>query len=196
LKGFPVANVEAGIPELLTMRKTRQCHRGEHWRWDGIDFSVLHPDAQSYRKGNNASCVMRIETGGGRRVLLTGDIEAESERRLLQELRDRLAVDVLVVPHHGSLTSSSPAFVEAVRPDYALFPTGYRNRYRFPREPVVERYRKSGSVLLDTATQGAITVRLRSGRLPPVAESFRCSDPHYWRDLSCATGHGYGCCDK
>jgi competence protein ComEC len=196
LKELSIADVEAGIPELLTMRKASQCHRGEHWRWDGVEFSVLHPDARSYRKGNNASCVIRIEARGGRRVLLTGDIEAESERMLLQELRGRLPVDVLVVPHHGSLTSSSPAFIEAVRPDYALFPTGYRNRYRFPREPVVDRYRKRGSALLDTAPHGAITVRLRSGGLPPEAESFRCSDPHYWRTVSCAIENGYGCCGK
>jgi competence protein ComEC len=196
LTAYPVADVEAGIPELVTMRKARQCRRGEHWRWDGVDFSVLHPDGRSYRKGNNASCVIRIEAPGGRRVLLTGDIEAKPERMLLQASRDRLPVDVLVVPHHGSLTSSSPAFVETVRPDYALFPTGYRNRFRFPREPVVDRYRKAGSVLLDTAPQGAITVRLPSGGQPAEAESFRCRHRHYWRALSCDAGSGYGCCDK
>ena len=196
LKAYPVADVEAGIPELLTMREAGQCRNGEHWRWDGVYFSVLHPDARSFRKGNNASCVIRIEAPGGRRVLLTGDIEAESERLLLRASRDRLPVDILVVPHHGSLTSSSPAFVETVRPGYALFPTGYRNRFRFPREPVVDRYRKAGSVLLDTAPQGAITVRLPSDGLPPEAESFRCSHRHYWRVLSCDTGSGYGCCDK
>jgi competence protein ComEC len=196
LKGLAVADVEAGIPEFVTMRKAQQCHRGEQWRWDGVDFSVLHPDARSYRKGNNASCVIRIEARGGRRVLLTGDIEAESERLLLQELRDRLPVEVLVVPHHGSLTSSSPAFVEAVHPDYALFPTGYRNRYRLPRAQVVDRYRKTGSVLLDTAPHGAITVRLQSGDSPLEAESFRCGNRHYWHAISCVTGNGYGCCDK
>jgi competence protein ComEC len=196
LTSYPVTDVEAGIPELLTMRKARQCQRGEQWRWDGVDFSVLHPDARSYRKGNDASCVIRIEARGGRRVLLTGDIEAESERRLLQASRDRLPVDVMVVPHHGSLTSSSPLFVKTVRPGYALFPTGYRNRFRFPRKRVIDRYRKAGSVLLDTAPQGAITVRLRSGGLPPEAESFRCSHRHYWRTLSCDTGSGYGCCSK
>jgi competence protein ComEC len=196
LKGYPVVDVEAGIPELLTMRRAWQCHRGERWRWDGVDFSVLHPDARSFHKGNSASCVIRIEAGGGRRVLLTGDIEAESERVLLQEVHDRLPVDVLVVPHHGSLTSSSPAFVKAVSPDYALFSTGYRNRFRFPRKPVVDRYLKAGSALLDTAAQGAITVRLRSRGLPLEAEAFRCSHRHYWRALSCDVNNGFGCCNK
>jgi len=196
LKAYPVADLEAGIPEFLTMREARQCQRGEHWRWDGVDFNVLHPDARSDRKGNNASCVIRIEARGGRRVLLTGDIEATSERGLLQASPERLSVDVLVVPHHGSLTSSSPAFVEAVRPGYALFPTGYRNHFRFPRKPVVDRYRSAGTVLLDTASQGAITVRLPSGGLPPEAEAYRCRHRHYWRALSCNPGNGYGCCDK
>jgi competence protein ComEC len=119
----------------------------------------------------------------------------ETERVLLQEAHNRLPVDVLVVPHHGSLTSSSPAFVSAVHPGYALFSTGYRNRFRFPRKPVVDRYRKAGSVLLDTAAQGAITVRLQSGGMPPEAKAFRCSYRHYWRALSCDV-NGYGCCDK
>ena len=196
LKEFPVADVEAGIPEVLRMREARQCRRGEQWQWDGVDFSVLHPDARSYRKGNNASCVIRIEARGGGRILLTGDMEAESERVLLQESRERLPVDVLVVPHHGSLTSSSPDFVEAVHPDYALFPTGYRNRYQFPRKPVVDRYRKAGAVLFDTAVHGAITLRLRSGSLTPEAEAFRCSHRHYWRVASCDASKGYGCCDE
>jgi competence protein ComEC len=196
LKALPVAEVIAGIPELLTMRAARQCRRGDRWRWEGVAFSVLHPDARSYRHGNNASCVVRVETEGGRRILLTGDIEADSERILLRELRDRLPADVLIVPHHGSLTSSSPAFVEAVSPGYALFPTGYRNRYRLPRSEVVERYRRAGSVLLDTAPHGAITVKLRSGGLPPEAVSYRCRYPRYWRAVTCATKNRFGCCDK
>jgi competence protein ComEC len=196
VKELPVSDLEAGIPELLTMRKASQCHRGEQWEWDGVGFSVLHPDERSYGKGNNASCVVRIETEGGRRVLLTGDIEAEPERILVKELRDRLPADVLVVPHHGSLTSSSPAFVAAVHPAYALFPTGYRNRYRFPRGPVLARYRQAGSVRLDTALQGAITVKLRPGGLPPDAESFRCSHPRYWRPAACIASSRFGCCNK
>jgi competence protein ComEC len=196
VKEFPVNDLEAGVPERLTTGKASQCHRGERWRWDGVVFSLLHPDARSYRKGNNASCVLRIETQGGGRVLLTGDIETESERILLKELRDQLPAEVLVVPHHGSLTSSSPAFVAAVNPAYALFPTGYRNRYRFPRGPVLERYRQAGSVLLDTALQGAITMRLRPGDRHPEADPFRCSHPRYWRAAACSARRRFGCCDK
>ena len=196
LKEYPVGDVQAGVPERVTMRKARQCRRGEHWRWDGVDFAVLHPDARPYRKGNNASCVIRIETGAGRHILLTGDIETIAEQRLLRNSPDRLSSDVLVVPHHGSRTSSSPPFVEAVQPGYALFPTGYRNRYRFPRETVINRYSEAGSVLLDTAAHGAITVRLGSaGRLPEV-EAYRCAERRYWRASASDVNARYGCWDK
>jgi competence protein ComEC len=193
LEEYPVGHVSAGVPERVTMRKARQCRRGERWRWDGVDFVVLHPDARRYRKGNNASCVIRIETGGGRRILLTGDIEAVAEQGLLRNSPGRLSAEVLVVPHHGSRTSSSSPFVEAVHPRYALFPTGYRNRYRFPRETVIDRYRDVGSLLFDTAAHGAITVRLGSaGRLPEV-EAYRCVERRYWRATAVDAHAGYGC---
>jgi competence protein ComEC len=195
LKGYPVDEVQAGIPERVIMHRARQCRHGERWRWDGVGFAVLHPDARSYRKGNNASCVIRIEAGGGRHILLTGDIEAVAEQQLVQDSRDHLSADVLVVPHHGSRTSSSPEFVEAVHPGYALFPTGYRNRYRFPRKAVTDRYRKAGAVLLETAAHGAITVRLASdGRLPQV-EAYRCAERRYWRATACDADAKFGCCD-
>ena len=196
LKEYTVDRVEAGVPERLTMRWARQCRRGERWRWDGVEFSILHPDTLRYDKGNNASCVIRIETQNGTRVLLTGDIEAVAEQGLLQRSYDRLFADVLVVPHHGSLTSSSPAFVEAVRPQYALFATGYRNRYRFPHKIVIDRYRKSGAMLFDTAVHGAVTLRLNTeGRVSKV-EPYRCDNRRYWRTLVCDPGTQYGCCDN
>ncbi len=196
VKEYPVKDLEAGVPERLTIRQASQCHRGERWRWDGVDFSLLHPDARNYGKGNNASCVLRIGTAGGGHAMLTGDIGTESERMLLKELRGQLPADVLIVPHHGSLTSSSPAFVAAVNPAYALFATGYRNRFRFPRGPVVDRYRQAGSELLDTARLGAITVKLRPGGPPGDAEAFRCSHPRYWRAAACTAGNRFGCCRK
>ena len=196
LKAYPVDDVLAGVPERVRMRKARQCRSGERWRWDGVDFSVLHPDARRYRKGNNASCVIRIESRAGQRALLTGDIESIAEQRLLTDSPDRVSADVLVVPHHGSLTSSSPAFVQAVHPGYALFPTGYRNRFRFPSETVKERLRETGSVLLDTAAHGAITVRLGSDGRSPEVEAYRCVQRRYWRTRVCDPDAGYGCCDE
>ena len=196
VKDYPVRDLEAGVPEQLTIRQAAQCHRGERWRWDGVNFSLLHPDARSYGKGNNASCVLRIGTAGGGHAMLTGDIGTESERILLKEMHAQLPAEVLIVPHHGSLTSSSPAFVAAVHPAYALFATGYRNRYRFPRGAVVDRYRRAGAGLFDTARQGAITVKLRPGGSPGEVDVFRCSHPHYWRAVACTAGNRFGCCGK
>ena len=111
-------------------------------------FRFLHPSAGAGVRGNDSSCVLRVEGPGGR-TLLTGDIEAPGEAALLAE-RARLATDLLVAPHHGSKTSSSPQFLDAVAPRYGLFAVGYRNRYRFPSGDVVDRYRRAGVALYAT----------------------------------------------
>ena len=93
-----------------------------------------------------------------------------------------LPTTVLVAPHHGSATSSSAVFLERVRPRYVLFPVGYRNRWGFPSREVVGRYQELGAVLLDTASSGAITLRLpATGFLPP-PEAYRRIASRYWND--------------
>jgi len=117
---------------------------------------VLHPGADAYArsgKPNAMSCVLRV-AGGGRSVLLTGDIEREQESALVVA-GAALKSDVLVVPHHGSRTSSSAAFLDAVRPRIAVFQAGYRNRFGHPAADVVERYRERGVAIVATAACGA-----------------------------------------
>jgi len=180
LAEVPVVQLTAGIPAKVTERSSDPCTRGDNWRWDGVGFRVLAPDAGARRKGNNASCVLRISTQDGQAVLLTGDIEESVERSLLQDEQAQLPADVLVVPHHGSLTSSSPSFIRAVDPEYALFPAGYRNRYRFPRPEVVERYRSSGAQLYETGRHGTITARMAPGEDLHVL-SHRVVARRYWQ---------------
>ena len=100
-----------------------RCFAGTQWQWDRVTFTLLHPDARHYadstRKSNDLSCVLRIESAGGR-VLFTGDIEARSEAELLQRAPAMAPSDVLVVPHHGSRTSSTSAFIAAVSPRVAV----------------------------------------------------------------------------
>jgi competence protein ComEC len=128
-----------------------------------VRFDLLHPTAGSYAidglKSNDRSCVLKITTARGA-VLLTGDIEARSERELLQRVPQGLRADVLVVPHQGSRTSSTEDFIAAVQPRWAIFPAGYRNRFGHPKEDVVERYRASGTQMLRTDSAGAVLVRL------------------------------------
>jgi competence protein ComEC len=128
------------------------------WQWDGVRFDVLQPPIESYgegRKSNAMSCVLRVSSPTSGSALLTGDIEREQEAALVAELGDALASDVLVVPHHGSKTSSTAAFLDAVHPRQAVFQAGYRNRFGHPAPTVVARYRERGITVFASPSCGA-----------------------------------------
>jgi competence protein ComEC len=135
------------------------CQSGQHWRWDGVDFEVLHPQADDYgktRKTNPMSCVLRVRDGAGVALLLTGDIEAAQEAQLARNQRDALKADALMAPHHGSRSSSSAALLDAVKPRWALIQSGYRNRYGHPALQVVARYAQRGIRIADSPSCGAM----------------------------------------
>jgi competence protein ComEC len=144
---------------LAPPRAHTRCEAGQSWRWDGVDFRVLHPRAEDYLrvdpKPNTLSCVLSVTDAQGRRVLLTGDLEAEQEARLARDEPGALRSDVLVVPHHGSKTSSSSVFLAAVSPRLALVQSGYRNRYGHPAPEVANRYAESGIRWVTTVECGA-----------------------------------------
>lgn len=133
------------------------CRAGARWIWDRVDFEILHPERGDDVRGNDGSCVLKVTAFGGR-VLLTGDVERRAEAAIVRRNGARLRAEVLVVPHHGSRSSSSTPFLDAVRPAIALLPVGYRNRYRFPHAQVVQRLSERGVLTFDTATHGAITL--------------------------------------
>lgn len=144
--------------ELQALRPSTRCAAGQHWRWDGVSFEVLHPAAADYelpQKSNAMSCVLRI-SNGRHSALLTGDIELAQEQRLVAAGAN-LKADVLLVPHHGSKTSSSAAFLDAVQPTLALVQAGYRNRFGHPALPVLARYRERGIALVTSSQCGAAT---------------------------------------
>lgn len=153
---FPQMQVRTGARDIF--HQATPCLAGQHWRWDDVDFAVLSPRADGPGHGNDASCVLKISSGH-EAALLTGDIEAPAEHRLLARYGAALSADVLVVPHHGSTSSSTAAFVGAVHPAFALFAVGYLNRWRFPKAKVVARYRQLGATLLRTDTTGAVGIR-------------------------------------
>ena len=163
LAAVPVAEIDTSVPEKASA-PSRRCRAGRSWRWDGVEFAFLHPDTGSFR-GNNGSCVLRISTGD-MTALLPGDIEARAERRLLATRPEDLAADILLAPHHGSKTSSSPGFIRAVSPRYVVFPVGYRNRFGFPKADILRRYRELGradAVSLRSYAGGALTFRVVAG---------------------------------
>ncbi|MEO8486175.1 MAG: DNA internalization-related competence protein ComEC/Rec2 [Betaproteobacteria bacterium] len=163
---------------------SQRCERGMHWERDGVKFAVLHPTPALYddprTRTNDLSCVVLVDAGGTR-VLLAGDIESRSEARLLRELRDLLAAHVLVVPHHGSRTSSTVPFVAAVDPAIAIFTPGYRNRFGHPRADVVARYVARGAATLRTDLDGAIVFDAGPAGIENLART-RHTWARYWRD--------------
>lgn len=158
-----------------------RCAAGQSWRWDGVEFRILHPPARFYDQGNFAendlSCVLRISGPHGS-ALLTGDIERLGEMSLLDEARGALRSDVLVVPHHGSGGSSMPAFVAAVDPAHAVFSVGRRNRFGHPAPEVLGRYRAGGAAIRRTDGEGALAIRAGAGgiRIAPAGGAYR----RYW----------------
>ena len=140
-------SLAAGNPLRANPLPHRACEAGQDWEWDGVRFAMLHPFADDYRPGaktNALSCVLRVVGGDGASALLTGDVEAPGEARLVARARGEPAAslrsDVLVVPHHGSRTSSTDAFLDAVHPAVAVIQVGYRSRYGHPAPEVVARY--------------------------------------------------------
>ena len=136
------------------------CREGREWHWDGVTFMALNDMHRSYKKRvrNNQSCVLKI-IYHHHSVLLTGDIEAPAESYLVSYHRYQLRSDVLIAPHHGSKSSSTAKFIEAVKPKYVIFSTGYKNRYRHPSAEVVKRYQRIHAMMLNTAYDGMISFR-------------------------------------
>lgn len=162
LAHYPQASVLTSTPRYYRNFSVKKCQMGQSWQWDGVTFTILYPDSEHLGLGNNSSCVLRVSNGTNT-VLLTGDIEKEAENWLL-DTEQLLAATVLVAPHHGSATSSTRRFIEAVQPAYVLFSTGFLNRYHFPNVGVVRRYEKIQAERLNTAYQGAISIKLTQRR--------------------------------
>ncbi|HRG16772.1 MAG TPA: DNA internalization-related competence protein ComEC/Rec2 [Pseudomonadota bacterium] len=147
-----------------------RCQAGQHWTWDGVDFTVLHPPQFFPDLDNDNSCVLRVGSSHGS-ALLPGDIGALIEQRLVREQRPAIDVDVVVAAHHGSKHSSSPEFVAATSARTVVFARGWRNRFGHPGADVKARWQTSGAAVADTALQGAI--RLKFSTDGPVLDAQR-----------------------
>ncbi|WP_431275856.1 DNA internalization-related competence protein ComEC/Rec2 [Variovorax ureilyticus] len=172
-----LSSIEASHP-LQALRAADRCIAGQRWRWDGVDFEILHPvesDYVGFTKPNPISCVLRISSGGAT-ALLTGDIEKAQEAALVARHAD-LSANLLLVPHHGSKTSSSPLLLDAVRPDIAVVQAGWRNRFGHPAAEVVQRYVDRGIRLIDSPHCGAVTW---SSAAPAEVLCYRNTGRRYW----------------
>ena len=183
LAGLPRAQLsDPGSRLLDAAPRALACQAGQTWQWDGVNFQVLHPPAHQYAHpgygDNDRSCVLRIDTANGS-VLLPGDVERLSEMNLL-ERRMPLKADVLVAPHHGSRSSSTPDFLAAVAPRLVVIPVGHRNRFGHPHPEILARYRALGAEIARTDRHGAVEIRLG----PEGMRVVRAVDVErrYWRE--------------
>ena len=166
---------------LQGLRPIKRCVAGQHWAWDGVQFDILHPQAADYdapHSSNAVSCVLRIQSAGAqhRVALLVGDIERPQEMRLVA-MQAAIKADLLLVPHHGSKSSSSDAFLDAVLPHEAWVQAGYRNRYGHPAPEVLQRYQGRGIAVHDSPHCGAMVWRSDAAERVYCA---RTEQMHYW----------------
>lgn len=165
LAALPVRATSSSLPADHPLQPrlpaSTPCRAGQRWVWDGVDFEMLHPtpadDARSARS-NALSCVLRVRGADGRALLLTGDIEAPQEAALVERLGLALRSEWLLVPHHGSRTSSSAAFLDAVAPRLALVQAAYRSRFGHPAPEVLARHAERGIALQRSDRCGAFTL--------------------------------------
>ncbi len=166
----------------LAQLKSRHsaCLAGQTWDWDEVHFEVLHPPQSVYAsskwKPNAKSCTLKI-TNAKQSMLLAGDIEAVQEDELVNGNADKLPSTVLLAPHHGSGTSSTLSFLQAVAPRFALFQLGYHNRYHHPRPDIWQRYAELGITRLRSDQTGAITFTF-SDRVD--VDEYRQTHARYW----------------
>ena len=182
-----LSSLDATHPLVAQAQAPQRCEAGQSWTWDGVRFDVLRPQSADYErqlKPNAMSCVVRV---GGRRhsALLTGDIERDQEFALVAAHGEALRSDVLIVPHHGSRTSSSAALLDAVRPSVAVVQAGYRNRFGHPAADVMLRYDERGIITRDSSNCGAW---LWPHGADPAGQCWRVASQRYWRPGALA-GH-------
>ncbi|MBU2925732.1 DNA internalization-related competence protein ComEC/Rec2 [Colwellia sp. 4_MG-2023] len=163
--GLAILKQSIAIKELIynvdsesgNAHKNSHCIQGREFYWQKVKFEFLWPDSL-VGDNNDDSCVLLISDKNNR-VLLTGDISRKVERKLVEQY-PQLQAEVLVVPHHGSKTSSSDAFISHVNPKLAIVSAGYLNRWRMPVTEVVERYQSNNIEMLNSATSGQIVLDL------------------------------------
>ncbi|WP_373975884.1 DNA internalization-related competence protein ComEC/Rec2 [Chitinibacter sp. SCUT-21] len=177
---WPIQHIQHSLPKLPSPLKPHQtqskCIAGQAWQWNQVSFQILWPPDKFQGKNDNAqSCVLRVSTHS-HSILITADIGKNEELQMLQ--RGLLQPsDILVVPHHGSKSSSSIPFVTHVQAKYAIFSAGFMNRFGHPKSDVVERYQAAQASSLITHQLGAIQFDVGN---QIVLQSERQIHPHYW----------------
>jgi competence protein ComEC len=174
------APVASGEPQRLKVPAV-QCLAGETWDWNGVSFRIVHPHEPLSSRANDRCCVLDVRSGDNE-LVLSGDMTAAVEPEVAAALAPLAPNVVLQVPHHGSKTSSSAGFLDALTPAFALISAGYRNQFHHPSPEVVARYAAHGVQTLNTAQSGFVDLYFPRESPPRVLERGRIDRHPYWRE--------------
>jgi len=167
----------------LDAEKVHYCDQERHWQWQDISIKLLSQHSkvineEKFTAGNNSSCVLLVDYQGVK-ILLTGDIEGAAEQQLLQNYPG-LTANVLLVPHHGSKTSSGWSFIEQLNSQIAIISSGYLNRFNQPAENILKRYQKHAVKVFNTADSGAVELTINQhGKIE--IKQWRLENTGLWR---------------
>jgi len=181
LKAFKVKHLYTPpSKQYKALASWQRCQKGLHWQWGTATFNTLFPKKhEPSKKRNNLSCVLMVHFGV-HAIILPGDIEKSAEHALVAQEGHHLKADVLIVPHHGSATSSSWRFLQAVHPKVAIISSGYRNRFHFPSQKVLARYRLLGAHVYNTASAGMVKLILNATQSRFRVDSYVLTHAHLW----------------
>ncbi|WP_083228386.1 DNA internalization-related competence protein ComEC/Rec2 [Veronia pacifica] len=132
------------------------CIEGEEWHWQSLTFKVIWPPNVSSRAGNKDSCVIKVSDGISS-ILLTGDVTISGEKKIIEKYNN-IQSDIITVPHHGSKTSSSIAFLNHIEPELAINSSARYSPWRIPSPLIIDRYNSQGISWLDTSQSGQIDI--------------------------------------
>lgn len=182
-QAFPEALFLGPETSLFSAGLRSEACAGQQWSSNGSQFSVLHPypGGSPYRSTNNSSCVLQLQLGATR-ILLPGDIEREVEMELLTRYPE-LQAEVVIAPHHGSLTSSTWPFVKNLRPQLVVFSSGYLSRFGHPHPAVQYRYRALGAQAYNTARSGAVLLDIDAVKGVTRVREYRREHQRFWHGM-------------
>lgn len=172
---LPALRKKMAVKSLFTTKDL--CRQNWQLTWQGLSVKALWPDDPSLYGDNNSSCVLRISDGYFS-LLLTGDIDASVEAKLIARYGTALRSNVLIAPHHGSNTSSSMVFINTVKPDFVVFSQGFMNRWGFPKKAVVKRYQETDVQLYRTSKHGQVQISINDREAQ--VSTFRQKIYPYW----------------
>ncbi|MFT6991602.1 MAG: competence protein ComEC, partial [Paraglaciecola sp.] len=169
-----------GIDVSQVITNQDKCRQGFALSWQGLRIKALWPDNALKHNDNNGSCVIKV-SDQYHSILLPGDINKSIEKQLVDLYPKQLQSDILVAAHHGSNTSSSAEFIQTVGAKYVIFSQGFMNRWRFPRQEVVDRYQTYNPILFSTSHSGQVSFQIEYNSSTPIMlKTFRQDIYPYW----------------